>query len=171
MDRARPGTHARRKPGGASCYLGGEMGNVLAEPIERCAVSLTLGPEDEIARTRYRKDVDPSQLAQATLQFVSPHGGKSEFRYHDGDANVTIRGIESLGVEQARPDSPAGTQQPLDIRRSRYPSSARKPELRLRRRRTCWEAVPSDACALSSVAGRVSGGPTSSPSGRGIHVS
>ena len=147
------------------------MGNVFAEKIERCGVSLTLGPEDEIARTGYRKDVDPSQLAQATLEFVSAHGGKSEFRYHDGDADVTDRGIESLGVEQARADSLSGTEQPLDVRRSRYPSSARKPELLLRRQRTCWEAVPSDACAPSSDAGRVSGGPTSSPSGRGIRES
>lgn len=71
--------------------MSGEKGDFFAEPIECCVVSLTLGPQDEIARTGHRKDVEPSQLAHATLELVSARGGESEFRYHNGDADVTDR--------------------------------------------------------------------------------
>jgi hypothetical protein len=59
------------------------------------------------------------ELAQATFQFVSPHGGESEFRHHDRDAGVSERRIEALDVEEARPNSLTRAEQALDVGGSR----------------------------------------------------
>ena len=59
------------------------------------------------------------ELAQATFQFVSPHGGESEFRHDDRDPCVSERRIEALDVEETRPDSLTRAEQTLDVGGSR----------------------------------------------------
>src|SRR6266545_1005192 len=110
-----------------------------------------------------RQYVLPRELAQASLQFVAPHGGESKLRHDDGDPGVSKRRIEALDVEVPRPNSLTRAEQPRDVGGSRYPSSAREPERRLRRRRTCWEAGPSDACDPSSDGDSILRDPTSCP--------
>jgi hypothetical protein len=91
---------------------------------------------------------------------------------------MPLRRVESFDVEESRSDSATGAQQALDVGCLRYPSSARKPELlrglrrlgALRRRRTCWEAEPSDACVPSSDGDSKLHDPTSSPCAREIHA-
>jgi hypothetical protein len=90
------------------------------------------------------------ELAQPPLQFVALDRGEAKLRHHNGDACVTQRRFESLDVDKTSADSLTRAEKTLDVGGSRYPSSAREAELRLRRRRTCWAAVPSDACGPSS---------------------
>lgn len=169
--RAQPGTRGLRKSASASCDLSGQTLDLVAQMFERGVVRIASRAHEKIARARKRQHVLTRELPETALQLVPLHRVESEHRHHDGDSGVSERRIHSPDVEIPRANSPTGAKEPLDLRRARYASSGRKPELWLRRRRTCWAAGPSDACVPSSDGGPTFGVPTSSPCARENHGS
>jgi hypothetical protein len=166
-----PGRHVRRESTGVSCDVSAEVVDLVAQRREARVVGIAPRANEQIARRELRQNESPRQLAHLALQLVSTNCREAELRHHDRDAHMPQRRIESLHVEQTGADAATRTQQTLDLGGSRYPSRAREPELPLRRRRTCWAALPSDAYVPSSDGGSTLRAPTSSPCARGIHVS
>lgn len=151
--------------------LRGDMADLLAQLVEARVVGLAPGTHEQVARGRLRQHLCARELSQSPLQPVSSNRGKPELRHHDSDAHVPERRIESLDVEEARRQAATRAQQTLDVGGPRYPSSTRKAERLLRRRRTCWAAVPSDACAPSSDGDSKLHDPTSFPCACETHAS
>jgi hypothetical protein len=146
------------------------MVDLVPQAIEIRVVGVATRAHEQIARAGVGQHMLSCELAQTPLQFVALHRGESKLRHYDRDARVSERGIKTLDVEEARPDSLTRAEQALDVGGFRYPSSARKPERRFRRRRTYWEAGPSDACGPSSDGGSILRDPTWYPCACGIHV-
>lgn len=107
-----------------------------------------------------------SELAQASFESIPANGGEAEFGNDERDSGMSHLRFEPSDVQEARFHALTRAQQVLDVSGARYPARAGKSELRLRRRRTCWAGVPSDACALFSGDGSEPRDPTSSPSAR-----
>src|SRR5688572_16799297 len=170
-DSGRPGTPERSGSTAVSCDLDGELLDFCSQSIVRSFERVRFRAHQHVAGRLLRQHMEPHQLAQSPSELVPANNGESELRYHDGDTYVSEWIVQSLDVEQLGANPPAGAQQSLDVGGARYTASAGKTVRPLRRRRTCWEAGPSDACDPSSDDGPKWLAPTSFPCAHGIHAS
>src|SRR5439155_2965770 len=145
--------------------------DLFAQSAEIRVVRVASRPQKYVAGVGEWQHVLSRELAKPTFQLVPLDGGMTELRNYDGDARMSEWRLETLDVQEAGSNTPTRVQQTLDVGACRYPSSAREPELRLRRRRTYWAAVPSDACVPSSDGGSILHDPIWYPCACGNHAS
>jgi hypothetical protein len=93
--------------------------DLVAQAVEIRVVGVATRTHQQIAGAGVGQHMLSRELAQATFQFVAPHGGESEFRHDDRDACVSERRIKALDVEEARPNSLTRAEQALDVGGSR----------------------------------------------------
>src|SRR5213594_2063570 len=164
-DRVLPDTHVRRESADVSREVRHDSMNVIAQLVEGRRIRVAPRAHENVARWCPWENESSAELSDSPLQLVAAHGGESEFRNDNRESDMSEGCVEPLDVEQARAHASPRTQHALDVGRLGYASSARKaePPGGLRRRRTCWEAVPSGACVLSSDGGSKLHVPTSWP--------
>jgi hypothetical protein len=125
----------------SSCrQLPSELVHVVAKSFEGRRVRIAPGAEQKIARARPREEKEADELTQSSLEFIATHDRESELRNDDRDPRVSLRRLQATRVDESGFEFLARAQQVLDISGASYPPGAGKPELRLRRRRTCRAA-------------------------------
>jgi hypothetical protein len=117
--------------------------DVAGQSSDARVVGFAASPDRHVSRRlvpERRKQREPRELAQTTLESIAFDGGVVMPWHDDPDARKRQRGSEHADVEVRRAESPPLSNHLLNVEATGEPGLARKSEAALRRRRTCSAA-------------------------------